>query len=78
MKLIQSFFILIFLFFLLTACDQKPENPVSEYGDAMIGSYKKGRQAGEMANLDAVKKAVEAYHASNDRYPRSLTDVRDL
>ena len=56
MKLIQSFFILIFLFFLITACDQKPKNPVSEYGDAMIDSYKKGQQAGVMANLDAVKK----------------------
>jgi hypothetical protein len=31
-----------------------------------------------MANLDAVKKAVEAYHASNDRYPPSLADVKDL
>lgn len=78
MKLIQSFFILIFLFFLITACDQKPKNPVSEYGDTIIDSYKKGQQAGVMANLDAVKKAVEAYHASNDRYPPSLADVKDL
>jgi hypothetical protein len=78
MRLIPLFFILISLFFLITACDQKPKNPVSEYGDAMIDAYKKGQQAGVMANLDAVKKAVAAYHASNDRYPPSLADVKDL
>ena len=26
---------------LIAACDAKPRNPVSEYGDAMIDSYKK-------------------------------------
>ena len=78
MRLIQSFFILISLFSPITACDQKPKNPASEYGDAMIDAYKKGQQAGVMANLDAVKKAVAAYHASNDRYPPSVADLKDL
>ena len=41
---------------LIAACDEKPKNPVSEYGDAIIDSYKKGQQAGETANLDAVKR----------------------
>jgi hypothetical protein len=66
------------LFSLITACEQKPKNPVSEYGDDMIDTYKKGQQAGVLANLDAVTKAVDAYHASNDKYPPSLTDVKDL
>jgi hypothetical protein len=78
MKLVQSFFILILLFFLMTACEQKPKNPVSKYGDTMIDAYKKGQQAGVIANLDAIKKAVAAYHASNDKYPPSLADVKDL
>jgi hypothetical protein len=60
------------------ACDQKPKNPVSEYGDALIGSYKRGQQAGETANLEAVRKAIEAYHAANDRYPQSLDEIKDL
>jgi len=60
------------------ACDEKPKNPVSEYGDIMIDSYKKGQKAGETANLDAVKKAVQAYHALNDKYPQSLDDVKEL
>ena len=69
--------IILTLFFLLS-CDQKPKNPVAEYGDALIDSYKRGQKAGEIANLDAVKKAVKAYHASNDRYPRILDEIRDL
>ena len=63
---------------LIAACDEKPKNPVSEYGSAMIDSYKKGKQAGEAANLDAVRKAVQAYHALNDKYPQSLDDVKGL
>jgi hypothetical protein len=64
------------VFFL--ACDQKPKNPVSEYGGALIGAYKKGQQAGETANLEAVRKTIEAYHATNDRYPQSLDEIKDL
>lgn len=63
---------------LIAACDEKPKNPVSEYGNIMIDSYKKGQKAGEAANLDAVKKAVQAYHALNDKYPQSLADVKEL
>jgi hypothetical protein len=63
---------------LIAACDEKPKNPVSEYGNTMIDSYKKGQKAGETANLDAVKKAVQAYHALNDKYPQSLDDVKEL
>jgi len=63
---------------LAIACDEKPKNPVSEYGDALIGAYTTGKAAGEAANLDAVKKAVQAYRASNDKYPAVLEDVGDL
>ena len=63
---------------LIAACDEKPKNPVSEYGNTMLDSYKKGQQAGETANLDAVKKTVQAYHALNDKYPQSLEDVKEL
>lgn len=63
---------------LIAACNEKPKSPVSEYGSTMIDSYKKGQKAGETANLDAVKKAVQAYHALNDKYPQSLADVKEL
>jgi hypothetical protein len=78
MKIYASIFSLIFVLFINISCDQKPKNPVSEYGDTMIDSYRKGQQAGVTGNLDALKKGIDAYRAANDKYPPSLTEVRDL
>lgn len=64
--------------FFFVACDEKPKNPVAEYGDTMINSYKKGQAAGETLNLDAVKKSVQAYHAANDKYPQTLDEIKDM
>lgn len=62
----------------LFACQEKPKNPVAIYGDTMINSYEKGKQAGEAGNLDAVKKALAAYHAANDKYPENLEEIKPL
>ena len=62
----------------ILACDAKPKNPVVEYGDVMINSYQKGKQAGIDGNLDAVKNAIQAYHASNDKYPQNLDEIKPL
>jgi hypothetical protein len=78
MRLYKICLIPVVLCIVIVACDQQPRNPVAEYGDSMIDSYKKGQQAGVTANLDAVKKAVEAYRASHDRYPSSLDDIKDF
>lgn len=64
----------IFLF----ACQEKPKTSVAVYGDTMINSYEKGKQAGEAGNLDAVKKALAAYHAANDKYPENLDEIKSL
>jgi hypothetical protein len=69
--------ILICLFFLF-ACDEKPKNPVAEYGDALVDSYKRSQQAAEKANLDALKKAVQLYYASNERFPKNLDEAKDF
>lgn len=74
----KRLFLILAVLSLISACDEKPKNPVSEYGNIMIDSYKKGQKAGETANLDAVRKAVQAYHALNDKYPQSLNDVKEL
>ncbi len=63
---------------LLPACEDKPKNPVAEYGDALIGSYKGAQNAADIANLDALKKAVEAYRAANGSYPAELKDVESM
>jgi hypothetical protein len=64
--------------FLFTGCDEKPKNPVAEYGDAMIHSYQRGQQAGEAMNLEAVRSAVKAYHAADGAYPGDLEKVEPL
>lgn len=70
----QLFLIGIILLF-LTSCKEKPKNPVSEYGDALIDSYKRGQQAAEIANLDALKKVLQVYHAEHGKYPEKLEDI---
>lgn len=74
---IAVFLFLLFTLF-ITACDEKLKNPVSEYGDALIDSYKKGQQAGETANLDAVKRAIQSYYATNGKYPESLEAAEEF
>lgn len=63
---------------LFVACENKPKNPVSEYGDALIDSYNKGKQAGETANLDAVKKTIQAYRVMHDKYPQNLDEIKSM
>jgi competence protein ComGC len=61
---------------LLIACKKKPENPVEEYGTALIGSYKHAQNAGVAANLDAVQRSVQAYRAANGKFPESLEELK--
>lgn len=63
---------------MLTAgCDQKPQ-PVEQYGKGLIDAKTRAEGAAEQANLDAVRKAVQAYRAANDSFPPSLQDVAGL
>lgn len=64
--------------FLMPACKEKPKNPVAEYGDALIDSYKGAQNTADLATLEGVKKAVQAYRAANGSYPAQLKDVGDL
>lgn len=62
---------------LLVSCSEE-KNPVAQAGGTLINTYKRGQQAGETANLDAVKKTVQAYHAANDRYPETLDEIKGM
>jgi len=73
----QLLFAIAILLF-LASCDQKPKNPVSEYGDAVIDAYKKGKAVKETADLDAIKKTIQAHYAANERYPASLDEIAGL
>ena len=66
------------LLFVMPACKEKPKNPVSEYGDSLIKSYKGAQNAAEQANMDTIQKAISAYRAANEGYPKSLQDIESL
>ncbi|MBI4698462.1 MAG: hypothetical protein HY758_06005 [Nitrospirae bacterium] len=63
--------------FTLSSCEQKT-NPVSQYGDALITSYEKSRKTGEETNLKYIRDAVNAYHAANGEYPKTLKDIEGI
>ncbi len=62
---------------MLSSCDSKPRTAFDDYGDALIGSYVKGQDAGKTGNLDAVRKAVAMYHAEHGVYPDTLEDIQE-
>ncbi len=66
------------LLFLMPGCKEKPKNPVAEYGEGLMGAYKSGQDAGDQANLDALKTAISNYRAANEGYPKSLQDVGNM
>ncbi len=78
LKIIFYQLVILTVLSFFAACEQKPENPVEKYRDLMIDSYKKGQEAREKANLYALRSAVQAYYASNGKYPESLEDVESL
>jgi len=74
----KTLFLILIVSSFFFSCEEKPANPVAEYGDTMLNSYQKGKQAGETGNLDAVRNAIRAYHASNDKYPQNLEEIKEL
>jgi hypothetical protein len=78
MKSFKIIFSIFFVLFLLFSCKEKPKNPVAEYGNALVDSYKRGQQAGEKANLEALKQAVASYRATNGRLPENLEEAQEF
>src|SRR5512143_4126903 len=64
--------------FLMRGCKEKPKKPLVEYGDSLVGAYKGSQNAAEQANLDAIQKAISAYRASNEGFPKNLQDIESL
>ena len=70
-------FLVTIVFLFTSACDRKPKTAFDEYGDALVDSYKRGQKAGDISNLDTVKKAVEMYRVEHSKNPESLDDIKD-
>ena len=73
---IISLALLIFFTQLIAGCEQK--NPVSEYGDALISAYEKGKRGGEEANLKSIKDTIQTYYAANGKYPETIKEIEGL
>ncbi|MBI5847375.1 MAG: hypothetical protein HZB31_05405 [Nitrospirae bacterium] len=58
--------------------DEKPNNPIAVQGDRMIDAYHRSKDAQIEANLDAIKKAIQAHRAVNDSFPQSLEEIKPL
>jgi hypothetical protein len=76
-KSLRTLFSVIALL-LVISCDEKPQNPVKQYGDVLIDTYKRGGETGEKANIAAVRNAVKTYQTMHDKYPLSLDEVKAL
>jgi hypothetical protein len=68
----KIFFMILFSTVFLFGCEK---NPVEEAGNAYIGAYKRGQEAGKTGNLYAVKQSLQAYHAVHGSYPETLEDL---
>ena len=76
----RTFISLIIIFFLalMVGCEDKPRTAFDDYGDALIDTYQRGQHIGDIANLDALKKAIAMYRAENGNYPASLDDIQNF
>ncbi len=68
---------LIFLISLAAGCEEKT-NPVSKYGDSVIGAYERSSITANQSTLQGIKDAIRAYHILNGKYPASLEEIQKL
>jgi len=68
---------LLFLFCCIltfTSC----KNPVEEYGDTVIKTYKGTQQFGKEVNLKQLQESTKTFHVAHGRYPKDLKEIRDF
>jgi len=73
-----SALVIFFLLVLMIGCEDKPRTAFDDYGDALIDTYQRGQHTGDIANLDALKKAIDMYRIENGNYPSSLDDIQNF
>ena len=68
------FFFLVSFILAFTSC----KNPVEEYGDTVIKTYKGTQQFGKQINLKQLQESIKAFYAANGRYPKDLEEISDF
>ena len=72
------FHILIIILITLSAGCEEKTNPVSKYGDSVIGAYERSSITADQSTLTGIKDAIRAHHILNGEYPASLEEVQKL
>ena len=62
------------LLFSAVACK---DDPIKEYGDALLRSHARSKQVAGDASLEAIRTTIQAFEISNGRYPESLEEIRE-
>ena len=76
MKTLSALIVIFSVF--IGACDEKPKNPVAVQGDRMLDAYHRSQDLRNEANLDAIKKAIQAHRAVNGKFPQDLEEIKPL
>lgn len=58
--------------FMCLGCER---NPVEEFGEEMLGSYEKSRNAADEASLQAIRRYIRSYRALNGKYPEGIDEL---
>ena len=58
---------------LFVGCER---NPVEEFGQGMMVSYERSKDAADEASLRAIQRYIRSYRALNGRYPESLEELQ--
>ncbi|MDH5201986.1 MAG: hypothetical protein OEZ31_09215 [Nitrospirota bacterium] len=72
-KLLLLLFLVCFTL-TFTSC----KNPVEEYGDTVIKTYKGTQQFGKEVSLKQLQESIKAFHAAHGRYPKDLEEIRNF
>ena len=68
------FFFLVCCMLSFTSC----KNPVEEYGDTVIKTYKGTQQFGKEVELKQLQESIKAFHAAHGRYPKDLEEISNF
>jgi hypothetical protein len=65
---------LVCCIFVFASC----KNPVEEYGDTVIKTYKGTQQFGNEITLTQLQESIKAFNAAHSRYPKDLEEISDF
>lgn len=75
MKRLSALFVLMIVSFVSLASCKDDKNPVQQYGNTMLQSYKKAKDLDNAVNVQQVRKSIQEFYAANGKYPADLNEL---